>query len=114
MLCSRGGEVAAGTLFHLLDLDPDVANRALRRLIDEHLVRESRPGVLGGLHMLRSDALVAASHDETVFLAADTLWKSLPATTTETLPRVVQSVLAGSNADGEKAIASEPRRHAPQ
>ena len=102
VLCSRGGEVAAGRLFHLLDLDPDVANRALKRLIDEHLVRESRPGVLGGLHMLRSDALVAASHDETVFLAADTLWKSLPATTTETLPRVVQSVLADSNADDEK------------
>ncbi len=102
VLCSRGGEVAASTLFHLLDLDLDVANRALKRLIDEHLVRESRPGVLGGLHMLRSDALVAASHDETVFLAADSLWKSLPATTTETLPSVVQSVLADSNADDEK------------
>ena len=52
--------------------------RALRRLIDEHLVRESRPGVLGGLHILRSDALVKASHDETVYLTADTLWRSLP------------------------------------
>ena len=102
VLCSRGGEVAAGRLFHLLDLDPDVANRALKRLIDEHLVRESRPGVLGGLHMLRSDALVAASHDETVFLAADTLWKSLPATTTETLPIVIQSVCADSNAHNEE------------
>ena len=51
--------------------------------------------------MLRSDALVKASHDETVFLAADTLWGSLPATTTETLPRVVQSVLADSGADNE-------------
>jgi len=102
VLCSRGGEVAADTLFHLLDLDPDAANRALKRLIDEHLVRESRPGVLGGLHMLRSEALVAASHDESVFLAADTLWKSLPATTTETLPGVLQSVLADSRADDEE------------
>ena len=73
----------------------------MRRLIDEHLVRESRPGVLGGLHMLRSDALLTVSHDETVFLAADTLWKSLPATTSETLPRVVQSILADSEADNE-------------
>ena len=101
VLCARGGEVAAGRLFELLDLEPDAANRALRRLIDEHLVRESRPGILGGLHMLRSDALVKASHDETVFLAADTLWGSLPATTTETLPRVVQSVLADSGANNE-------------
>ena len=52
--------------------------------------------------MLRSDALVKASHDETVFLAADTLWGSLPATTSETLPRVVQSLLAEFGADHER------------
>ena len=101
VLCARGGEVAARRLFELLDLAPDAANRALRRLIDEHLVRESRPGVLGGLHILRSDALLKASHDENVYLTADTLWRSLPATTSETLPRVVQSVLADSGADNE-------------
>ena len=104
VLCSRGGEVAAMRLFELLDLEPDAANRALRRLIDEHLVRESGAGVLGGLHILRSDALVRASHDETVFLTADTLWRSLPATTSETLPRVVQSVLADSGADNEPQL----------
>ena len=101
VLCARGGEVAARKLFELLDLEPDAANRALRRLIDEHLVRESRPGVLGGLHILRSDALVKASHDETVYLTADTLWRSLHATTSDTLPRVVQSVLADSGTDNE-------------
>jgi len=101
VLCARGGEVAAGSLFELLDIEPDAANRALRRLIDEHLVRESRPGILGGLHILRSDALVEASHDGTVFSAADTLWRSLPATTCETLPRVVQSVMADLGADHE-------------
>ena len=104
VLCARGGEVAAKRLFELLDLAPDAASRALRRLIDEHLVRESRPGVLGGLHILRSDALVKASHDETVYLTADTLWRSLPATTSETLPRVVQSVLADSGADNEPPL----------
>ncbi len=101
VLCARGGEVTAGSLFELLDLEPDAANRALRRLIDEHLVRESRPGILGGLHILRSNALVEASHDGTVFLAADTLWRSLPATTCETLPRVVQAVVADLGADHE-------------
>ena len=101
VLCAHGGEVDASALFALLDLIPDAANLALKRLIDEHLVRESRPGVLGGLHMLRSTALVRASHDETVFVAADTLWNSLPAATIETLPRVVQSVLSASAGDGE-------------
>ena len=104
VICVRGGEIAAGRLFELLDLDPDAANLALRRLIDEHLVCETRPGVLGGLHMLRSNALVTASHDETVYLTADTLWKSLPATTSETLPRVVQSILVDSEAENEPQL----------
>lgn len=101
VICARGGEVAADRLFELLDLKHDAANRAMRRLIDEHLVCESRPGVLGGLHMLRSSALVTESHNETVYLTADTLWKSLPATTNETLPRVVLSILADSTTENE-------------
>ena len=107
VICAHDGEVEASALFELLDLTPDAANLALKRLIDEHLVRESRPGVLGGLHMLRSTALVKASHDETVFLAAATLWDSLSAATIETLPRVVQSVLSASARDGEP----QPIRH---
>lgn len=94
VLCARGGEVRADRLFELLGLKPEAAGRSLRRLIDEHLVRESRSGVLGGLHMLRSKALCKASHDETAFITEDTLWQSLPATTKETLPRLVQSLLA--------------------
>ncbi len=101
VLCAQGGEVDANRLFELLDLTSDAANLALKRLIDEHLVRESRPGVLGGLHVLRSNALVKASHDETVFQEADTLWRSLPATTSETLPGVVQSILANSEPGSE-------------
>ena len=112
VLCARGGEVLAKRLFELLDLEPDAANRSLRRLIDEHLVRESRPGVLGGLHILRSDAIVKASHDETVYLTSDTLWRSLPATTSETLPRVVQSILADSGTDNEPQLLRKTGRYA--
>ena len=101
VLCAQGGEVDANRLFELLDLTPDAANLALKRLIDEHLVREDRPGVLGGLHVLRSNALVKASHDGTVFQEADTLWQSLPAATSETLPRVVQSILANAEPGSE-------------
>lgn len=46
VLCSRGGEVEASKLIEFLGMESDAASRALRRLIDEHLVRESRPGVL--------------------------------------------------------------------
>lgn len=101
VICARGGEVQANKLFELLDLEADGACRALSRLLDEHLVRESRPGVLGGLHMLRSQALSTSSHDEAVFLCADSQWQSLPAVTGETLPITVQSILAEAKDEDE-------------
>jgi hypothetical protein len=93
VICSRGGEVKASKLFELLNLKPDKAGRALTRLLDEHLVRESRPGVLGGLHTLRSQALADASHDEAAFLSEVTLWQSLSAVTASTLPTTVQAII---------------------
>lgn len=68
VLCASGGDVQADKLISFLDINPDSASRALTRLVDEHLIREDRPGVLGGLHMLRSKALVNACHDQVVFL----------------------------------------------
>lgn len=94
VLSAYGGEVVASRLFESLRLPPEAAQAALKRLIDEHLVREDSPGILGGLHRLRSRALVEASHDKSVFLSEETLWTSIRATTSETLPRVVQSILA--------------------
>ncbi len=93
-LCAYGGEINANKLFELLEISPEIASVALKRLVDEHLVRESKPGVLGGLHALRSEALRKASHDETVFLSANTLWQGLTTVTKETLPRVIQSILS--------------------
>ncbi len=101
VLCACGGEVETSKLCTNLSLAPDDAARALKRLLDEHLVRESRPGLLGGLHLLRSRALREASHDEVVFLKADTLWRNLTAATRETLPRIVQSLLADAQDEAE-------------
>lgn len=106
-LCASGGEVQVNKLIELLEIEPDAVSRALARLLDEHLVREIRPGVLGGLHMLRSKALSKASHDEAVFLATNSLWESLPAATNETLPRVIQSVLAGGSEGDEETVLNK-------
>ena len=103
-LCALGGEVKAQRLFDILQLPPDRAALALKRLIDEHLVRESRPGVLGGLHALRSKALCDASHDDISYLRTDSLWQSLAAATNETLPRVIQSILNEAQSEPEVAI----------
>lgn len=101
MLSSEGGDIQVSKLINLLDIKPEDASRSLTRLIDEHLIRESQPGVLGGLHMLRSKALVEASHDQMIFLTTESLWRGLPAVTNETLPRVIQSVLASVPTDEE-------------
>lgn len=44
------------------DLTDEAVQRALRRLLDEHLVRRTGPNELGGLHRLRSEALLEATH----------------------------------------------------
>lgn len=103
-LCRHGGEVEVGRLFKLLDMPPERSSLALKRLIDEHLVHESRPGVLGGLHSLRSKALSDASHDELAYLRTDSLWRGLLSTTGESLPRIVQSVLNESEGKGDESI----------
>lgn len=99
VLCALGGEIRTSALFVLLDIPAERARPALRRLIDEHLVREDRPGVLGGLHQLRSATLRDASHDEAAYLKEKSLWEGLPATTSDTLPHVVQALLSDEEAD---------------
>ena len=106
VLCAHYGEVEVDRLIQLLDLNPGDAQRSLKRLIDEHLILESRPGVLGGLHMLRSKALLEASHDEAVYRVSDTLWRFFTATTRDSLPRVVQSVLANADSKDETRFLS--------
>lgn len=102
VLCAVGGEIDGKKLFVLLGLSPERASSALKRLIDEHLVRESRPGVLGGLHILRSKALGDASHDEVVYCRVESLWKGFCASTADTLPRIIQSLFAEPNNETEE------------
>lgn len=78
-----GAEVNVRRLCSLIDIEAEAASTALKRLIDEHLVRESRPGVLGGLHKLRSEALASASHDDLIFLRSDTILQTMSAITLE-------------------------------
>ena len=102
VLCAVGGEIDAKKLFVLLKISRERASQALKRLIDEHLVRESRPGVLGGLHALRSKALSDVSHDDVVYCRVESLWKCISASTTETLPRVIQSLLPETKNETEE------------
>jgi hypothetical protein len=62
MADTYGCEVNLQRLRAELDLADDQLGFALRRLFDEHLIREGTVGFVGGLHELRSDAIVRAAH----------------------------------------------------
>ena len=85
-LSALGAEIEAKRLFEALDLEPNAATIALKRLTDEHLVRESQPGILGGLHYLRSVAVANATHDDIVFQQTQSILKAMAAVTTDSLP----------------------------
>ncbi|CAI1110321.1 Uncharacterised protein [Serratia proteamaculans] len=59
---AAGAMVDIGRLSEVLDLPQSNLSRALRRLIDEHLISESLNGQLGGLHQLRSATILRLCH----------------------------------------------------
>lgn len=107
VISARGGEIDVKKLLEILALDAAVAQASLKRLIDEHIVRESRPGILGGLHLLRSEALEAATHDGAVYLRDDTLWRALPAATVETMPHIIRAILCDAIGPAEQEALQE-------
>lgn len=60
---SAGATVEADRLASTVGVAEDDVSRGLKRLIDEHLVREATPGLLSGLHQLRSAELLRLTHD---------------------------------------------------
>ncbi|EPE1461576.1 hypothetical protein ACSGR4_001154 [Morganella morganii] len=59
---AAGAMVDINRLSEVLDLSQSDLSRSLRRLIDEHLISESRNGQLRGLHQLRSAAISSLCH----------------------------------------------------
>ncbi len=96
VLLEKGCEVDINCLFEQLELNPDEAHQALETLKGEHLLRESRPGVLGNFYEEHSGHLSGATHGWTFPRPIHSLWKSLPAVTTDSLPRVIHSLLSSS------------------
>ena len=89
-----GGEIEAARLFSELKLSKPAANLAMKRLLDEHLIRESRPGIVSGMHGLRSQALAEASHDEVTFVSEDSFWIGFAAVTSESVTKLVHLKLS--------------------
>ncbi|MCG7635817.1 MULTISPECIES: hypothetical protein [unclassified Alteromonas] len=88
-----GGEIDTDNLLKVTGLSRETLSKSLKRLLNEHLVFEIRPGVLGGLHQLRSLELFEASHDQLVFKSDDSIWKSLQALTHDSIATFVLRML---------------------
>ncbi len=104
IICALGAEVRVEKLCYLLGIEHEAASQALSRLLDEHLVKEVKPGILGGMHMLRSHALSKASHDEAVFRSMDSFWQGLLSVTNESLSQVIQSIFREAKIEKESTI----------
>ncbi len=62
MAHTYGCNVGIPSVRRYLNLTDDQIGSALQRLYDEHLVRKAGAGMIGGLHQLRSDAIVRTTH----------------------------------------------------
>lgn len=85
---AANAEIDASRLAHVLSVNEADLSRALQRLIKEHLVLSPVPGVVTGLHQLRSETLLQLTH-EAVLPTFETSFErvvaSVPATHLEPL-----------------------------
>lgn len=103
MASATGANVPWRCIEDLVEGAADEVTRALRRLIDEHLVVQSSDGLLSGLHQLRSSAAETAVHRSPPFTRARTL-RELVAT----LPgSELLQLLVAAMADGEEEVLIE-------
>lgn len=96
-----GGAVQVNRLPTALSLNQNSLESALSRLLDEHLIRYAAPGVIAGIHDIRSEVLFLYSHDELVFLREESNALAIQCVVSETLPIVIQKLV---NADNSESI----------
>lgn len=88
-----GATIDTERLCSVLGIAPGDLTRALRRLIDEHLVAEPIPGRLDGLHRLRSKTLFDLCHAYPPPTPSHTVAKALHAATSSSLEALVSYVI---------------------
>lgn len=99
-----GATVKSPTFTTALDARAEDVQRALRRLLNEHLIREHPPGVLGGLHQLRSRHIVDATHAVPPPSLADTVEQILSLLDGSSLQSFVAGALLEDATEDEVVI----------
>ncbi|MCX7070282.1 MAG: hypothetical protein NTW01_04710 [Gammaproteobacteria bacterium] len=90
---TAGATIDGERLHSLLDVTQGDFVRALRRLVDEHLIGEPNTGQLAGMHQLRSAVLFDLSHAFPPFTRSRTIAESIHAATTKSLEALAAHVV---------------------
>jgi hypothetical protein len=90
---AAGARVDTARLAHTLALSEATTARALARLIDEHLVTSVAPGMIGGLHQLRSVMLLELSHATPPPTYARSFERTLLSVPTDDVQRLVEDAV---------------------
>ena len=101
---SWGGFVNVGALQRALGVPNEHLQRALSRLLDEHVVRRVSPEHVGGLHTLRSAELVKASHLRPPPTIPATVETALDLIEPPWIPAVVSGAIASDAIPSQRVI----------
>ena len=105
-----GGTLSAKKLKDTVALTDGDLQRALRRLVAEHLVVEHHDGVLSGLHELRSTELARLTHRSPPPGIADTIQQVILNVDVRVLRTVVSRALASELASDDDILAASELR----
>lgn len=101
---SAGAILDVSLLANTLSIAHENMTRALRRLVDEHLIAEPVAGHIKGLHQLRSSVLFDLCHACPPAVASNTIIKAIDSVTSESLKALVVYVTLNHSDDAEDLV----------
>ena len=107
---AAGATVEADRIAPALGLAEDDVGRGLRRLVDEHLVRNDGAGRLTGIHQLRSAELVRLTHLTPPPTLAATFARAVDAVAAQDLEPLVADALRAHGLGGPVVVAALAER----
>lgn len=106
----HGAHTELTLLQRVLGVSAEDLQRALARLLDEHLIRRIDDNTIGGLHRLRSRAITEAAHRIPPPLVNETARLTLRTAATADLASVTSALMDGGQIDERDALCALEER----
>lgn len=107
---AAGASLNVSRMIEALGLSETSATRALKRLVEEHVLSAPENGVLTGLHQLRSEKLLIASHKTPPPTYAETFAKTMASAPAAELEKLVTDGLLRRGVDVATIFAAANER----